>query len=42
MEERGTRLEVGSMIKRLSQESSREMMVALDEDRTLEEERGRD
>lgn len=30
------------MIKRLLQESSLEVMVALDEDRTPEEERGRD
>lgn len=42
MEESGTRLEVGNMLKRLSQESNHEVMVALDEDRTLEEERGRD
>lgn len=42
MEESGTRLEVGSMLKRLSQESSHEMTVVLDEDRTLEEEGGRD
>lgn len=33
---------MGSMIKRLLWESSHEMMVALDEDRTTEEEQERD